>query len=355
MLAKAAFVAVALVAIFFDGPAGNSLQGKSAVAQVNSSDRTSAEYAAKQSIIERLGKLRNVSIAFKSNESYTPMPGLKERVEAANKPGARTVSRIRTEPCNLDCKFRYLDGKYWYETTLIQDDLAANLPNYFYQHRIDCSFGEGYERYYRSLNNRDGIGDIEPSPAKVMLYPPQSIDLGLGVRPFEDFAFEWLTPEEFGKMSIEIKPDGIVELARPGINGNKLHAWQFDPSQGYALRKYTVSSTDSKLKNLEVLASNFKTEGDLVLPHYVELRRFGPGEVDEQPVIQQDTLDKIIYELNSSDNTEESYHITWPLGTRILHEKSGKTIRIKTRPQILEGKYLEEILSRPVTPPKPQP
>ena len=74
-------------------------------------------------------------------------------------------------------------------------------------------------------------------------------------------------------------------------------------------------------------------------------RWFGPGTPDDQPEIHSATMEVSDYELDSPDNTPDSYHITWPLGTSILHEKSGKTFSIRTKPQILDDRRIEQIQS----------
>src|SRR6478736_3894955 len=144
-----------------------------------------SEETARDHLISRLKALQNLSVKYRLHETYTPEPGLKERVEAAD-----PHSHVRTEPSNTQCLYRYLEGKYWFETTLIDDELATQLPGVESRHEIDCSFENGFEEFHEQINGVVGLGAHHA-------YPRQLIDLGLGVRAGEDRS--WFTPEDLQK------------------------------------------------------------------------------------------------------------------------------------------------------------
>ena len=155
--------------------------------------------------------LQNLSVKYKLHETYTPTAGLKERDEAANKPG-QPQSHVITEPRNYNCLFRYLKGNYWFETTLVDDELAAALPTFKTQHQIDCFFGDGYEQFRQQINDVRPKGRIAASPKTSQARPRQLIDVGLGVR--EDLAFAWFTAKDIAEIPGEISADGTLTLKR---------------------------------------------------------------------------------------------------------------------------------------------
>src|SRR5262249_54518429 len=156
------------------------------------------------------------------------------------------------------------------------------------------------------------------------LYLRQLIDLGLGVRAIEDHS--WFTPEDLQHMALAIKPGDIVELQRKDDAHNRTNIWQFDRNDRYALKKYTSTLATSELKIFEITCSEFVKEGDLALPHRVDARWYGPSTPEGQREIQRALMEDVRIELNSAENTAESFHIVWPIGTSVLHKKSGKTL-----------------------------
>jgi thiol-disulfide isomerase/thioredoxin len=333
--------AVSLLLVFSDFKTWN-LKPKTASA----ADET-AEQSARNAVVHRLQALQNLSVQYRMLETYTPMPGLKEKVEAANKPG-QPQSHVRLDASNYDCVYRYNQGSSWYETTLIEDDLAALLPKFLTKHEIDAVADDGFERLDQAINRDQPIGNISPSPKSSMLRPRQLIDVALGVRVWDQHP--WLKVDDFQQMEIEATADGIAEFRRPSESGKKMHAWRFDRQHGYALKTYTSTFIDSGLKELEVSCDNFVKQDELWLPRIIDVRRFGPGTPGDQRVLHESQMEVSEYQVNPATNTPESFHITWPLGSTVVHEKTGKNFSVRSAPQILSETKIAELLKNPPPP-----
>ena len=305
------------------------------------------EKNARNAVVHRLQAFQNLSVQYLMLETYTPMPGVKEKVEAANKPG-QPQSHVRFDASNYDCVYRYNQCSSWYETTLIEDDLAALLPKFLTKHEIDAVADDGFERLNQAINRDQPIGNVSPSPKTSMLRPRQSIDVALGVREWDQHA--WLTIDDFQKMEIKINRDGIAEFRQTDDSGKKIHAWQFDPQHGYALKTYTTTFIDSGLKEVELTCDNLFKYGELWLPRAINVRWFGPGTLGDQRVIHELQMDVAEYQLNPATNTPESFHITWPLGSTVVHEKTGKNFKVQSAPRILSETKIAEILKNPPPP-----
>jgi hypothetical protein len=291
----------------------------------------------------RLQAIQNLTAGFTVDESYFPPPGYKEKIESANVPG-KPQSYITNSPRRMKCTYRYLNGRYWYEFEL-DDASAAKLPPIEARRRIDCFLIDGFERYRRQLNKQVPKGLITDKQDPVQ----QIIDLGLGVRAFGDQ--KWLTPDDFEGMMVIAVPGGAIELVwqDPSGAGARRHSWRVAPSHGYALTKYLVTFVGSSEKIFELTCSELRNEAGVLLPYRMEADWFGPiDKSGRQAVTKRSILDIARYELNSPANTVDSFHITWPLGTEVFDERFNKTIRIKSKPQILDDKKIQELVGKHV-------
>ena len=130
------------------------------------------------------------------------------------------------------------------------------------------------------------------------------MDLGLGVRMLD--GWDWLTPEDLKDAAVEIVSAREVNLRMKDAFYGREHLWRFDPQNGFALTTYVIIRDGIETM---VLCKDFRSVDGVRLPYQIDIRRFTP---EDGPVMQA-SYSVTKYELNSPENTAESFHITSPV------------------------------------------
>jgi len=293
----------------------------------------------RESLANRLHSLQNLVIEYKMHEAFSPPPSLVAAVAAANNAAGRMTTAIDLLSEDHLCKFRYLDGRLWLEQHLTEESVKS-LPGYEFKDEIHSFFDGGYEQYVLPIQGFKGMGTgIRSRQPKKLLTDP--IDLGLGVRIDGDQ--KWVTSEELKNLPIEITSDGQVSIHKQADTSGRTHTWNFDPQNDYALKQYLV--VRNGIAETTVFCRGFHNVGGLTLPNQIDIRRYAliDGQIMQ---VMQTSFEVTNYQLNSPDNTPESFYMTWPINTGVVDEITGKKHLVLTKPLQLDDVKVPEILDK---------
>jgi hypothetical protein len=301
-----------------------------------------ASAKANAAIVARLNGLQNLVVQYKLHENDTPPLSAIPAMAAMNAAGVGNgmVMRLHSGPQDSVCTFRYLDGRYWFETRLTEESMKSTLISSF-QKEIKCYNLEGFERYTLAIQpfKEMGMGTRCARPQDVQAYPDQLIDIGLGVREWD--ANDWMKPEALKDMIVHFTDDGSAELQRLDPEKHRAHVWDFSPRDGYALTHYSMYYGETL--GVELVASDFRKVNGMALPFHIDIQQYAE-EGGHRLQVRQNVMDVTEYRLKPADNTPDSYQITWPVNTAISDRKSGKSMIIRSGPQKLDDQKIEEIV-----------
>ena len=329
-----------------------------ATAAVADNPDQEASAKANAAIVARLNGLQNLVVQYKLHENDTPPVSAIPSLAAMNaaRGGNGMVMRIHSGPQDSVCTFRYLEGRYWFESRLTEESMKSTQISSF-QKEIKCYNLEGFERYTLAIQpfKEMGMGTRCARPQDVQTYPDQLIDIGLGVREWD--ASDWMKPEALKDMLVHFTDDGSAELQRLDPEKHRVHVWDFSPRDGYALTHYSMYYGETL--GVELVGSDFRKVDGFMLPFHVDIRRL--AEEDGHRIeVAQIVMDVTEYHLKPPENTAESFHITWPVNTAIVDWKSGAKLILRSGPQTLDDEKIETIVKTrseqligPAPPPPP--
>jgi len=282
------------------------------------------EQTCRASLEARLRSLQNIVVEYKMRDEYWPSAEAVAQVEAMNKAGGKYHTEISQGVSNHVGKFRYLDGRLWLESHLPEESLAISRPSEF-KDEIDSFYEGGFERYTLPIEPFKGLGMGGRYKEPRMLLQDE-IDLGFGVRMLD--GQKWLTLDDLKDMTIEIVSATEINARKKDEFYRRQHVWRFDPQNGYAMTSYSVIRDGFEAM---ILCKDFHAVEGVALPNQIDIRRFANREGKRQPVVEH-SYSVSAYQLNSPDNTLQSFHITFPVNTAVLDEKTGDKVILKTKP-----------------------
>jgi len=276
----------------------------------------------------RLCSLQNLAVDYKLREEYWPSADAVAQAEALNNAGGKYHIEISQGVSNHIGKFRYLDGRLWLESHLPEDAIPKSRSSEF-KDEIDSFYEGGFERYTRPIEPFKGLGIGERSNEPKMLLRDE-VDLGFGVRMLD--GQKWLTRDDLKDMTIEIVSATEVNARKKDEFYGRQHVWRYDPQNGYAMTSYSVIRDGFEAM---ILCKDFHIVEGVALPNQIDIRRFANRDGKRQPVMEH-SYSVSSYRLKQPENTPRSFHITFPVNTMVVDEKTGKRFSVETKPQSLD-------------------
>jgi hypothetical protein len=270
------------------------------------------ETACRAAIAARLRSLQNLVVEYKLHEDNWPPPRLIAQIEAMNAADGTRRMELHKGPSDHLGSFRYLDGRWRVESHLT-DESAKAAPDSETKDEIVSYYDGAYEQRRLSVAGfKVATSGKSKTPPRLMLDP---LDLGLGVRMLD--GLNWLTPDDLKNAAVEVVSTSEVNVRMKDAFYGREHLWRFDPQNGFALTTYAIIRDGIETV---VLCKDFRVVDRVTLPYKIDVRRFAPEDGQTMPVMQA-SYSVTKYELNSPENTPDSFHITWPLKSG---EQGGK-------------------------------
>ncbi len=298
-------------------------------------------------VIERLDRLQNVTVRFRS--TTTPLlPTAPTSTRPTRSPNGVILGAAEAHPRTLDCTFRYLDGRAWFETRPDADTsrLRRERGEFELPHNLVVTSHERSEGLTVRNESRwrqvGAIRDRQPLPVW------STIDVALGLRCMEEP--DWIDREAFRTADVEGDPaDRLMAISIDAVRkGRKVrHTWTFDQSGGpLALASYAVRIAGDELAFYEIRCSNFRTVGAaLSLPLTVLKQRVGrvaPGST-ETKVWEREELHVDEYVSDDPGNTPETFTISFPGGTYLRDHRVGLQMKAPTTGPVSDAYMIRRV------------
>jgi hypothetical protein len=274
---------------------------------------------ARQRIIARQKALSNVTVLYQRADRFNPRADIPKR-----RPIASGEIVQLTEPAEFRANFRYFRGRAMYS----RERLGPN-KDFPFKRLVYAIADDRQETLEESASVEGNIERSRRLPAR------EYIDIALGLRAYR--ADDWLSPDVLQNAKLIKHKEGRVSLT--WIVGAAEDIYYFDPKVEYALVEFVRKH--GEMVSARIQNSDFRRVGALFLPYksvHQEYRHDGGQETTTQRVM----MNVVEYKLDDERNATDDFHIEWPLGSTVSHEKRGLTVRVKSRPQKLDEKIFTQ-------------
>ena len=286
--------------------------------------------AAHSAILAHFEALQSMEVRYLVVNEFNPLVSPEE----ARKQGVV----LKTGNEKYRCSFRFLHGKARYETQLLSKPPDLGVPVVFPEREVKSFTAERVEEMTYRGGEESPLGSISnPGSARPAEY---DIDVALGLRGYREAV--WLRTDEFANMPITWGDGGVVWVESQG-SGTWQHRWRFDPEAGYALTRYEMMGTRQPYVGkvfFEMVADDFLLSDGVRLPQKIEMRVISYTSAGERRVVETRRVEVEGYSLNPPDNNDRAFSIEWPLGAKVLDDRSGEVLEITSRPRVLDDETI---------------
>lgn len=264
-----------------------------------------------------------------------PSPARAARIEAQNRKQLPDGVRFQAHTGTRDssCEFRRLGRLAWYESRTVNpaDASAGTREVTSYEAaRVETLITDSTGRTIGTFSR------TKPLPE------PSLIDRALGIRLL--YGDGWLTADQLTAADVKWPdPDHAVVTLRD--DKNRLHTLTFSRKNGYALEEATVQSTANGNQVIELVNSDFREVGGIVLPYKTDFRNQFKSAAGESDATTTD-LTVMEYRLADPHNTKDRYSIVWPVNASLLDERTGRDFKVGGRDHALTDEALDAAVKR---------